>query len=235
MSSPEEARPSVRYWDRVSNEKSFSHPLRIDWLRRYLDRAMRILDFGCGYGRILIELLRADYRNALGVDSSFGMLARGQSTAPGLMLLQNSGQTIPLRSHSIDLVLAFSVFTCIPRNEDQLLVLLEIRRVLRPNGLLYMSDLLLNEDTRNRERYDRFAERYGTYGIFELPEGVLLRHHRKEWIEELTRPFDRLEYQSFEALTMNGNKSAAFQYLGRKRDRTIPLSSNASDHGLIQE
>lgn len=159
--------------------------------------------------------MSAGYQNSIGLDSSSGMLARCRSDYPELRLIQNSGRTIPIQSESVDLVVAFAVFTSIPRDEDQLFALREIRRVLAPGGLLYMSDVLLNDDKRNRERYDRFAERYGTYGVFELPEGVVLRHHRKDWIEELTRPFEPLEYQNFEALTMNGNKSAAFQYLGR--------------------
>jgi ketopantoate reductase len=84
-----------------------------------------------------------------------------------------------------------------------------------PHGLLYISDLLLNRDLRNLERYDRYAEEYGTCGIFKLPEGAVVRHHREEWIEELTGSFGQLEFEPFEVTTMNGNKSAAFQYLGR--------------------
>jgi hypothetical protein len=52
--------------------------------------------------------------------------------------------------------------------------------------------------------------------VFELPEGVVVRHHRKEWIEELTQAFQQLEYEAFTVTTMNGNPSSAFQYLGRK-------------------
>jgi len=89
-------------------------------------------------------------------------------------------------------------------------------RVLRPGGLLYLSDLLVNDDRRNRERYDRYSVTYGCYGVFELPEGVVVRHHRKEWIEELTSSLEQLEYERFEVRTMNGNSSSAFQYLGRK-------------------
>lgn len=74
--------------------------------------------------------------------------------------------------HSVDLVLLFAVLTCIPLDEGQRDLLREISRVL-------------NRDLRNLERYDRYAEEYGIYGIFELTEGVVVRHHRKEWIEEL--------------------------------------------------
>jgi hypothetical protein len=44
----------------------------------------------------------------------------------------------------------------------------------------------------------------------------VVRHHRREWIEELTKAFRPLEFEPFTVTTMNGNASAAFQYLGRK-------------------
>lgn len=104
--------------------------------------------------------------------------------------------------HSVDLVLLFAVLTCIPLDEGQRDLLREISRVL-------------NRDLRNLERYDRYAEEYGIYGIFELTEGGVVRHYRKEWIEEPTGSFNHLEFESFEVRTMNGNKLAAFEYLCR--------------------
>jgi SAM-dependent methyltransferase len=205
----------VSYWDSVAGEKRFWHPLRLAWLTRHIGSTARILDFGCGYGRTLADLVRAGYKNVIGVDFSFRMLACCRSQLPDVRLVQNYRQTIPLQKHSVNLVLLFAVLTCIPRNEDQRELLHEIRRVLCPDGLLYISDLLLNDDLRNLERYERYAEEYGTYGIFELPDGAVVRHHQKEWIEDLTTSFDQLEFEAFEATTMNGNKSAAFQYLGR--------------------
>ena len=205
----------VPYWDSVAGEKRFSHPLRLAWLTRHTGSSARILDFGCGYGRTLAELLCAGHEEVIGVDFSFKMLKCCRSHLPDVRLIQNYGQTIPLQKHSVDLVLLFAVLTCIPWDEDQRALLREIRRVLIPGGLLYISDLLLNRDLRNLERYDRYAGEYETYGIFELPEGVFVRHHQKEWIEELTGSFAQLEFELFEVSTMNSNKSAAFQYLGR--------------------
>jgi SAM-dependent methyltransferase len=205
----------VRYWDSVAGKKRFFHPLRIMWLTRHAGPRAHILDFGCGHGRTLAELLRGGYKNVIGIDFSFRMLKCCRSQLPDVRLVQNDGQTIPLQKHSVDLVLLFAVLTCIPLDEEQRDLLREISRVLRPGGLLYISDLLLNRDLRNLERYDRYAGEYGTYGIFELTEGVVARHHRKEWIEELTGSFDHLEFEPFEVRTMNGNKSEAFQYLCR--------------------
>ncbi|MGC2421123.1 MAG: class I SAM-dependent methyltransferase [Candidatus Acidiferrales bacterium] len=216
MDSPRALPSPVRFWDGVAGQKHFSHPLNTEWLtRHHVSAHALILDFGCGYGRTLAELVLAGYDDVIGLDFSSRMLARCHSLLPDVSLAQNYDQALPLRNHSVDLVLLFAVLTCLPRDDDQRALLREIARVLRPGGLLYISDLLLNSDSRNLERYARYAAEYGAYGIFELPEGVILRHHKKDWIDKLTASFTSLEFQPFEAATMNGNTSAAFQYLGR--------------------
>ncbi|HBB89908.1 MAG TPA: SAM-dependent methyltransferase [Blastocatellia bacterium] len=210
------ALPQVRYWDRVAHEKRFSHPLRLDWLGHYSNQRAPILDYGCGYGRTLAELSQAGFQNLAGVDFSEAMLARARGLVPRSKLIRNDGQSLPFNDGCFDVVLLFAVLTCIPDSNQQRALLAELERVLRPGGLLYISDVLLNNDQRNRERYERDAEKYKCYGVFELPEGVVVRHHSKEWIAEITSSFQQLQYEPFTVTTMNGNRSAAFQYLGRK-------------------
>jgi SAM-dependent methyltransferase len=210
------ATSQINYWDRVADKKRFSHPLRLDWLAKYSNKEARILDYGCGYGRTLAELSEAGFQKLIGVDFSPAMLARAQAAVPGAGLVRTDGRSLPFENECFDLVLLFAVLTCIPENNEQRQLLAEVKRVLRPGGLLYISDVLVNNDQRNRERYERDAEKYGCYGVFELPEGVVVRHHSKEWIEKVTHPFLQLEYYDFTVTTMNGNSSAAFQYLGNK-------------------
>lgn len=208
----------LSYWDRVAHEKRFSHPLRLDWLAQYLKNPQAgILDYGCGYGRTLAELSAAGYENLVGVDFSEAMLVRARVEAPGPGLVRNDGLGLPFKDDCFDAVLLFAVLTCIPDGSEQRSLLAEAERVLRPGGILYVSDLLVNNDRRNHARYEQYAESYGCYGVFELPEGVVVRHHQREWIEEITTPFQQLEYEPFTVTTMNGNQSAAFQYLGRKQ------------------
>jgi len=222
------ASSQIGYWDRVAQEKRFSHPLQVDWLTRYLkNSSTAILDYGCGYGRTLAELSMAGLTNLVGVDFSEAMLARARVAAPRAGLVRNDGRSLPFKNECFNAVLLFAVLTCIPDDDEQRILLTEVVRVLRPGGLIYLSDLLLNDDARNRERYQRFAEAYKCYGVFELPEGVAVRHHQKEWIEELTRPFRQLEYEPFTVTTMNGNSSAAFQYLGRKPPESNQVSTTS--------
>ena len=206
----------ISYWSRVAEQKRFSHPLRLEWLEQYSNRRARILDYGCGYGRIAAELLEAGFDQVIGADFSEAMLQRARLQVRGPAWIRNDGNSLPFKDDCFDVMLLFAVLTCIPDDEEQRTLLAEAERVLRPGGLLYVSDLLVNNDRRNRERYEQYAGTYGCYGVFELPEGIVVRHHQSEWIEEMTSSFQRLEYEPFTVTTMNGNPSAAFQYLGRK-------------------
>jgi hypothetical protein len=53
-------------------------------------------------------------------------------------------------------------------------------------------------------------------GVFDLPEGVTLRHHTAEWIGRLTSRYERLALDDIDVQTMNGHNARGFQYFGRK-------------------
>jgi hypothetical protein len=79
---------------------------------------------------------------------------------------------------------------------------------------LYISDLALQTDERNLERYARDEQKYGIYGVFDLPEGVTVRHHDPKWIENLTSDFEMVALDDVDVVTMNGNPAKAFQWFG---------------------
>jgi hypothetical protein len=53
--------------------------------------------------------------------------------------------------------------------------------------------------------------------VFDLPEGVTVRHHDRNWIETLTKDFQTVALDNIEVRTMNGNPAQAFQWFGSKR------------------
>jgi SAM-dependent methyltransferase len=69
----------------------------------------------------------------------------------------------------------FAVLTCIPCDDAQRNLLREFKRILRPGGLLLISDYPLQTDARNLERYGKFAHEPGGYGTFRLRDRALLR------------------------------------------------------------
>ena len=202
------------YWNTEGPHKPFAHPLNLQRLSQWLSPESRILDFGCGYGRTLGELFKSGYRKLIGVDFSPAMITAARPRFPEITFHQVQSATIPLSDASVDGALLFSVLTCVPTDDGQRAIVAELRRVLRPGGLLYISDLWLQPDERNLTRYARDESKYGMYGVFDLPEGVTVRHHDPKWIETLTRDFEMLALDDIEVLTMNGNPAKAFQWFG---------------------
>ena len=185
-------------------------------MRQWLYPESRILDYGCGYGRTLGELFNEEYYDLIGLDFSPAMIAAARARFPEITFHQIESSTIPLPDASVDAVLLFTVLTCVPTDEGQRAIVKELHRVLKRGGLLYISDLWLQTDERNLTRYARDEQKYGIYGVFDLPEGVTVRHHDPKWIETLTRDFEMVALDEVEVVTMNGNPAKAFQWFGLK-------------------
>ena len=97
---------------------------------------IRILDAGCGTGKMLQELDHYANRPAVGFD--FSSEAMKFLKVRGLVnVLQASTTEIPFKSESFDLVTSFEVLCQLP-GEDDLKALQEFYRVLKPAGKIYV-------------------------------------------------------------------------------------------------
>jgi SAM-dependent methyltransferase len=201
------------YWNRVGPQKTFGHPLNFERLDRLLSHNSRIIDFGCGYGRSLGQLFESGYRDLVGFDFSPAMIAAARERYLEIAFEELNSASLPVADCSVDAALLFSVLTCVPTDDGQRTIVDELHRVLRPGGLLYISDLLLQMDERNLERYARDEPKYRTYGVFDLPEGVIVRHHDPKWIKTLTKDFHILAMDHIDVVTMNGNPAKRFSGL----------------------
>lgn len=206
------------YWNSVSGTKQFTTPFQADVFGQYVNTDGKILDVGCGYGRILNELYNMGYTDLTGIDFSSGMIERGKIQFPHLNLFVKENEAIDFPDNHFDAVILFAVLTCIPSDSEQKKLITEIKRVLKPGGILYINDFLLNTDERNITRYQKYADHYGNYGVFELAEGATLRHHSEEHIHKLTASFETKQFKPLTFTTMNGNLSNGFFYIGTKKE-----------------
>lgn len=209
----------TEYWNAAATTNVFTHPLYEPWLAA-LDPDTAVLDYGCGYGRILAELERLGFQDLSGADISPAMIERARRERPEARFTVISDPPgLPSReAASVDLVLLFAVLTCVPEDEAQRALMAEVARVLKPGGRLYLSDVLLQDDARNRERYERGVQRYGTHGVFETGDGAVCRHHERAHLLQLMAEygFARAEEREIAVATMNGNAASGIQILARK-------------------
>jgi len=107
-----------------------------------LQRGARILDLGCGTGN-LEELIASRERDVtvVGVDGSTAMLRRAERKCVAYpcirFLADDLEQALPFADTSFDAVVVNNVFYAL-RHRPQLIV--EAARVLRPGGVLVLSD-----------------------------------------------------------------------------------------------
>jgi SAM-dependent methyltransferase len=206
----------ARYWNQEGATKTFTHPVNLDWLRHRLKPGSRMLDYGCGYGRVAALLSEQGYQVA-GVDASAAMVEKARGLYPWLSFQRIDPPRVPFPDDHFDAAVLFAVLTCVPEDNDQKDLIAELHRVVRPGGLLYVSDYWLQTDTRNRERYAASSGNFRTYGVFEVSSGVAVRHHSREWIGELLRSWEQVAASDIQVTTMNGHHAAGFQWLGQKR------------------
>jgi len=207
----------TEYWDRAAASKTFTHPIPLPIIRNFLPLSARILDYGCGYGRTCFELSDAGYLAVSGIDISEEMIKRGHGLYKKLDIRMFDGISTKFHDSSFDACLLIAVLTCIPTNAGQERAIREILRLLRPGGIVFVSDYPLQTDTRNRLRYQEFEKELGTYGMFRTEDAVV-RHHDMNHIYKLLGNFDILWQKNMRVSTMNGNESDAFQIIGRKKN-----------------
>ncbi|MFI1991905.1 class I SAM-dependent methyltransferase [Actinoplanes sp. NPDC020271] len=206
-----------RYWDTTGAAKTFTHPVDFSWLSG-LEPGARILDYGCGYGRVTAQAREHGFTAVEGADPSPALIARARRTHPRLTFtVLDSPPRLPHPDDSVDAVLLIAVLTCVPDDDAQRGLIAELARVLRPGGLLHVSDLLLQTDPRNVARYERDVTAYGEFGVFRTDDGAVCRHHSAAHLDALLAgDFTVRATRTLPVPTMNANPVQARQLLAQR-------------------
>ena len=125
-------------------------------LDRLLERrqGLRILEIGCGSGGMLRTLAR--YGEVTGLDISMDVLRFARSRGAERLCVA-SGHALPVQPHALDLIALFDAIEHIP---DDVQVLQECRRALKPGGLVFLSVPAYQFLYANNDRVAHHLRRY---------------------------------------------------------------------------
>lgn len=189
---------SDHYWNDSHVIDSFSKAAVKDYIKEFFegyasDRQLKVADLGCGAGRYTIWLAKQGY-DVYACDASAGMLNK---TKEGLKkieypdiekkILQGRLENLPFGNQMFDIVLTNGVihnaFTC----EEYKLCLKECVRVLKQDGLLYLS--VFTSDTVD-VKLEKTEEH-----VYLTPDGLRMVLFSKE---EIVQMLLELDYEMIE-------------------------------------
>lgn len=152
------ARFSAAFSDSRSGER-----LNIEPFRKYLANDIRLLDAGCGNGRLAETLDRAGFAlDYVGIDGSQELLAVANSRRASLKRVRAQFYVVeltlpgwsetPAIESPFDVIVSLAVLHHIPSFELRANVLREMRRLLKLQGILVMSNWQFTRSERLRKK-----------------------------------------------------------------------------------
>ncbi len=125
-----------------------------------LCRDDKVLDLCCGTGRHIVHLLQRS-PNVVGLDYSPDLLRIAKGNCPNTPLVRADMRHVPLRGGFDVVVSFFTSFGYFPSREENLSVVREVSRLLKPGGRFfidyfnseYVIDTLIPASTRTQDGY----------------------------------------------------------------------------------
>ena len=201
------------YWDTHGKDRDFTHPLNYAWLDKHVPKRAKILDMGCGYGRLTEELRQREGYEVVGYDTSKVLINRGKKLYPKADLRWGPDGPLPFEDGTFDLVLLIGVLTCHVEDATVKALLAKVSRVLKPTGKVYVTDLLMQRDKRNQDRYNASEGKFSHFGTFEMADGGTFRHYPEFAIRQFFANYEFLEWEDVDLKTMGGHPAKGFQLI----------------------
>ena len=104
----------------------------------YIRKGDKVLDLGCGNGR-LVNLIKEKEGNYFGCDVSKNLIEIAQKTYPQESFQVTEPLKLPFNNNFFDAVYSIAVLHHIPSKEFRLEFLQEIKRVLKPKGTFVLT------------------------------------------------------------------------------------------------
>lgn len=167
-----------RQADAMLASRRFTNEAALDRLRNLAGATpeQRVLDLACGPG-IVTEALAGSAGLVVGLDITEGMVTRcrDRNQAAGntnVACLQGDSSNLPFASNSFDVVVTRSA---VHHFSEPAVVLAEVHRILRPGGVLTVSDVVSSEEPDESKLHNAFETLRDPTHVRMLPESVLLK------------------------------------------------------------
>ncbi len=161
-----------------------------------------VLDIGCGNGRFLEESIKLNYVGAkyLWLDQSAWMIWEAIKLHPNNQFKVLWMQDIWDLDESFDVLLFLASFHHLESREERIQVLQDAKKLLNPNGRIYMTNWNLLEQ-------ERYQKNHRWNGEFDIKIGEFSRYYHGFTLSELSELFEEAGYGVIENRIFEGGRN----------------------------
>lgn len=194
----------------------------------------RVVDIGCGDGS-LVRLMARHGARVFGVDNSTLQLEKARAAKPASteVYFEGRAEALPFDDACIDVAMFFNSLHHVPV-EGMIEALKEAVRVLKPGGILYISEPLaegphfdlmqpVHDETKVRAKAQKTVQTAGTLGLKQVNE----IHH--------THPVHLADFDAFRErmLRINPGLSDAFGKMEEKLQKSFATLAIPAEKGFV--
>ena len=223
VSTPSE--PDYTVWESIDYQPAIADLLP-SRLLPVLSPSSALLDVGCNTGAVALFLATNGHSYA-GIDINPAAIATAKDRVGRHRLATTARFEVADfldfgSSDRFHAILMTRFLTCVPRIEHWRANLDKAFALLRPGGLLYVHDFVL--DAGSSVYGPRYAQgkasgwRDGNFPVHDAHGALLFiaHHHSPSDFAALAAPYETLVLEQHDSLSMNGNPCRMFEFIGRK-------------------
>lgn len=173
---------------------------------KYIKSGMSVLDVGCGNGRIT-DLFNNKQINYIGIDNSEILIEKANkkygAKLENVKFIIGDILNLPFPKNKFDILICISVLHHIPSSKLRYQALQEMRRILKPSGILIMANWNLYQ--KNYRRY-----------VYKYAAKKLLLQNKMDFGDIILKPFSE-RAKSKEDIMTGGRYHHAFTKYELKR------------------
>ncbi len=214
------------YWKERGSSAVFTSPMPSNELLKRLSPKSKILDFGCGYGRIEEFLISKKFEYIVGIDPSVVLIERAKKNLifkkkKNILFRVGGMKGMKLfgvqKNKKFDAVIMCGVIEYIYDSKQRTEMIRCIADKIVRGGLFYLETFL--RDLTHKKQYDTARNDGFEYGTLVLNNSELILYHDTIiGIQNLFKPYFKKVYgkrKSF--LTWTGKKQLGYEILFEKR------------------